>query len=63
MDATAYGRTAKIAKQFKVISKTPSGAYRTDLAKAAVAILRKQHVDVSGKSYKKAVVKVTAGGK
>jgi NitT/TauT family transport system substrate-binding protein len=63
MDATAYGRTAKIAKQFKVISKTPSGAYRTDLAKAAVAILRKQHVDVSGKTYKKAVVKVTAGGK
>jgi NitT/TauT family transport system substrate-binding protein len=63
MDAKAFNRTAKISKQFKVIKKTPSGAYRTDLARAAVAQLKKQHVDVYGRKWKKAVVKVTPGGK
>src|ERR671931_223625 len=63
MDKKAYARTAKIAQQFKVISKSPSGAYRDDLAKAAVAQLKKQGLDVNGRKWKKAVVKVTAGGK
>src|SRR5947208_7820863 len=63
MDKKAFNRTASIAKQFKVIKKTPSGAYRDDLAKAAVAQLKSQGVDVNGKSWKKAVVKVTPGGK
>jgi NitT/TauT family transport system substrate-binding protein len=63
MDKAAFNRTAQIAKQFKVISKAPSGAYRDDLAKAAVAQLKSQGVDVNGKKWKKAVVKVTAGGK
>ncbi len=62
MDRAAFDRTAKIAKQFKVIKKTPSGAYRDDLAKAAVAQLKGQGVDVNGRSWKKAVVKVTPGG-
>ena len=63
MDKSAFDQTAKIAKQFKVIKKTPSGAYRDDLAKAAVAQLKGRGVDVNGKNWKKAVVKVTAGGK
>ena len=63
MDPRAFNRTAKIAKQFKVIKKTPVGAYRTDLAKAAVAALKAQGVDVSGKRWKKANVKVTPNGK
>jgi NitT/TauT family transport system substrate-binding protein len=63
MDAAAYARTASIAKQFKVIAKAPSGAYRTDIAKAAVASLKKAGVDVYGKSWKPAAVKVSAGGK
>jgi NitT/TauT family transport system substrate-binding protein len=63
MDKAAFNRTAKIAKQFKVIKKTPSGAYRDDLAKAAVAQLKAQGVDVNGSSWKKAVLKVTPGGK
>jgi NitT/TauT family transport system substrate-binding protein len=63
MSKAAFDRTARIAKQFKVIKKTPSGAYRDDLAKAAVAQLRKQNVDVNGGSWKKATVKVTPGGK
>jgi NitT/TauT family transport system substrate-binding protein len=63
MDAKAFNRTARIAKQFKVIKKSPSGAYRTDLAKAAVAQLKAQGVNVTGRSWKKAAVKVTAGGK
>jgi NitT/TauT family transport system substrate-binding protein len=63
MNAAAYGRTAKIAKQFGVIKKAPSGAYRTDLAAKAVASLKSQGVDVYGKSWKPATVKLTAGGK
>lgn len=63
MNPVAFVRTAAIAKQFKVISKLPSGAYRTDLAKAANAMLRKQGVDTTGRSWKAAVVKVTPGGK
>jgi NitT/TauT family transport system substrate-binding protein len=63
MDRTAFNRTASIAKQFKVINNAPSGAYRDDLAKAAVAQLKRQGVDVNGKKWKKAVVKVTPGGK
>jgi NitT/TauT family transport system substrate-binding protein len=63
MNKQAFDRTAKIAKQFKVIKKTPSGAYRDDLAKAAVAQLKSQGVDVNGNKWKKAVVKVTPGGK
>src|SRR5918911_693493 len=42
MDAKAFNRTARISKQFKVIKKAPSGAYRTDLARAAVAQLKAQ---------------------
>jgi NitT/TauT family transport system substrate-binding protein len=63
MDKAAFNRTAKISKQFKVIKKTPSGAYRDDLAKAAVAQLTAQGVDVNGRSWKKATLKVTPGGK
>jgi NitT/TauT family transport system substrate-binding protein len=63
MDKKAYARTARIAKQFGAIKKTASGAYRDDLAKAAVAQLKKQGLDVNGRSWKKAKVKVTPGGK
>ena len=63
MNAADYNRTAQISKQFGVIKKAPSGAYRTDLATAAVAQLKKQGLDVVGKSWKPASVKVTPGGK
>jgi hypothetical protein len=63
MDPVAFKRTARIAQQFKVIKKAPSGAYRTDLAKAAVRILKAKGVDVNGATWKKAKVKVTEGGK
>ncbi len=64
MDPAAYQRTARIAQEFKVISKAPSPqAYRTDLAKAANQMLENQGVDVNGSDWTKAVVHVTAGGK
>jgi NitT/TauT family transport system substrate-binding protein len=63
MNPVAFLRTAAIAKQFKVISKAPSGAYRTDLAMAANAMLRKQGVNTTGLTWKATVVKVTPGGK
>jgi NitT/TauT family transport system substrate-binding protein len=64
MDRASYGRTAKLMKQFGGISKAPTaGAYRTDLAAAAVAGLRAKGMDVYGKHYKPASVQITAGGK
>jgi NitT/TauT family transport system substrate-binding protein len=64
MNKADYGRTASISKQFGVIKTAPTaGAYRTDLAAKAVALLKKQGLDVNGASWKPANVKVTAGGK
>ena len=63
MNPADYARTASISKQFGVISKAPSGAYRTDLAKAAVAQMKKQGLDVNGKNWKPLNVKVSPGGK
>ncbi|MDE3024340.1 MAG: ABC transporter substrate-binding protein [Acidobacteriota bacterium] len=64
MNAADFNRTAAIAKQFGVIKKAPSaGAYRTDLAKEAVAGLKKQGMDVYGKGYKPLTVKIVPGGK
>jgi NitT/TauT family transport system substrate-binding protein len=64
MNPVAFARTAAIAKQFKVISKPATkAAYRTDLARAANQMLRKQGVNTTGKGWKAVVVKVTAGGK
>ena len=40
-----------------------NAAYRTDLAKKAVANLRKQGLDVTGKSFKKKAVVLKEGGK
>jgi NitT/TauT family transport system substrate-binding protein len=64
MDPVEFRRTATIAKTYKVIKKPATkAAYRTDLAKKAVANLRKQGIDVTGKSYKKSVVVLKEGGK
>jgi NitT/TauT family transport system substrate-binding protein len=62
MDPKAGKRTVTVAIQGKLIKKKPATWYRTDLAKAAVAKLKKQGVDVYGKRYKAAVVRVTPGG-
>ena len=77
MDPASFKSTADIALKFDVIkkkasaaayrsdliNKAPSGAYRVDLAKAAVAQLKAQGVDVYGKKWKKAKVTLTEGGK
>ena len=52
MNKAAYARTAQIAQKFSVISKAPSGAYRTDLATKAVTQLKAAGVDVTGKKWK-----------
>jgi NitT/TauT family transport system substrate-binding protein len=64
MNPADYTKTAKISLDFKVIKKPASKAsYRTDLAKKAVANLKKQGLDVFGKSFKKKVVVLKEGGK
>ena len=64
MDPAAYARSAKIVKTYGKLKKLPGHeAYRTDIARAAQAILKKQHLDITGKNWHKANVKVTPGGK
>jgi NitT/TauT family transport system substrate-binding protein len=64
MDPVEFKRTATIAKTYKVIKKPASkAAYRTDLARKAVANLRKKGVDVRGQGFKKRVVILKEGGK
>jgi NitT/TauT family transport system substrate-binding protein len=64
MNKASYKQTAKLLQQFGGIKKAPTaGAYRTDLAAAAVAGLKAKGMDVYGKSYKPITVKLTAGGK
>ena len=62
MDPVEFKKTAAISKTYKVIKKPATkAAYRTDLAKKAVANLRKQGLDVTGKSFKKKVVTPQGG--
>jgi NitT/TauT family transport system substrate-binding protein len=64
MDPKVYARTAKTTTKFNHLKKLPGHeAYRTDLAKAAVAQLKAQGMDVNGKTWTKAKVTVTPGGK
>jgi NitT/TauT family transport system substrate-binding protein len=63
MNTADFNRTAQISKEFGVVKKAPTGAYRTDLAQAAVAGLKQQGMDVYGKSWKPLTVKVSPGGK
>ena len=64
MDPAAYKQTAGIAYKFKVIKKPATRAsYRSDLAKKAVANLKKAGIDIYGKNFKKAKVTLTEGGK
>ena len=58
------GYSVLVVNPFYRTKKAPTaGAYRTDLAKAAVAGLKKQGLDVYGKTWKALVVKVSPGGK
>jgi len=63
MDQRSFTRTASISRQFKVIKALPKGAFRSDLAKAAIASLKAKGVDVNGTKWKKATVTLRAGGK
>src|SRR3954452_16022387 len=64
MDEKAFERTAEIAFNFKVIKKPAAEeSFRTDLAQAAVDMLKKDGVDVNGNDWQKADVTVSAGGK
>jgi NitT/TauT family transport system substrate-binding protein len=64
MNTADYKRTAAIARRYANLKKLPGHeAYRTDLAKAADAVLKRQHVDIYGRRWKKARVAVTPGGK
>jgi NitT/TauT family transport system substrate-binding protein len=64
MSPKDYKFTAKTTAKYNHLKKVPGHeAYRTDIAKAAQAMLKKQGIDIYGKHWKKAKVKVTPGGK
>ncbi len=64
MNPRDYARSAQIVKTYGKLKKLPGHeAYRTDLAKAADAMLKRQHIDIYGKHYKKSKVAITPGGK
>ncbi len=64
MDPASFKTTADIAYKFKVIKKpATNAAWRSDLAKKAVAALKAQGVDVYGKGWKKQTVTLREGGK
>jgi NitT/TauT family transport system substrate-binding protein len=64
MNAKDYAFTAKTTAKYNHLKKVPGHeAYRTDLAKAAQTMLKKQGIDIYGKGWKKAKVKITPGGK
>ncbi len=63
MDPAAYKTTADIALKYQQISKAPdAGAYRTDLAQAALKMLTAMNIDVTGSKWTPATVQITAGG-
>jgi NitT/TauT family transport system substrate-binding protein len=64
MNPKDYAFTAKTTAKYNHLKKVPGHeAYRTDLAKAAQSMLKKQGIDIYGKGWKKANVKITPGGK
>jgi NitT/TauT family transport system substrate-binding protein len=64
MDPVSYKRSARIVKTYGKLKKLPGNeAYRTDLAKAADAMLKAKGFDINGKNWKKKNVPVTPGGK
>jgi NitT/TauT family transport system substrate-binding protein len=64
MDPAVFKRTATTTAKFNHLKKVPGHeAYRTDLARAALNQLKNQRIDVNGRSWRKAVVKITPGGK
>ncbi len=61
MPTDTWDKTIEISTNAGIISAAPGdGAYRTDLAEAARALL--EGVDVTGEGYVKSEVEVTAGG-
>jgi NitT/TauT family transport system substrate-binding protein len=64
MNPKDYKFTAKTTAKYNHLKSVPGhAAYRTDLAKAAQGALKKQGIDIYGKGWKKAKIKVTPGGK
>jgi NitT/TauT family transport system substrate-binding protein len=64
MNPKDYKFTAKTTAKYNHLKSVPGhAAYRTDIAKAAQSALKKQGIDIYGKGWKKAKIKVTPGGK
>ena len=63
MDPELWNQTVDIAVSEQILSSPPDeGAYRTDIAEEAVAILREQGVDVVGNNFERIVVELREGG-
>ena len=63
LDPAVWDKAMQNGVDGKAIKALPQGGYRTDLNDAALALLKKDGVDVTGASYKPLTVTPTAGGK
>jgi NitT/TauT family transport system substrate-binding protein len=59
----ALAQTTKIARTYGVIKSVPKGATNYAYAAKALAQLKQEKANVTGASWKKVTIKVTAGGK
>jgi NitT/TauT family transport system substrate-binding protein len=59
MDPISFQRTAGIARKAGLVTRLPRGAYRADLATAAVRALQRDGLDPYGKAWGKAGVEET----
>jgi NitT/TauT family transport system substrate-binding protein len=63
LDADLWAQTVAVALEGAVITAEPSeGAFRTDLAAAALELLTADGVDVMGESYEPLEVEITPRG-
>jgi NitT/TauT family transport system permease protein len=63
MDTAQWDQTVEVATGEEVLAAAPDeGAYTTEYAEAAVAMLEAQGVDVTGEGWSRIDVELTAGG-
>ncbi len=63
LDQALWDQTVAVAVEGEIITEPPTeGAYRTDLAQAAVDSLKAEGVDVTGESWEPVTVELKEGG-
>ena len=63
MDAASWSQTIDVATSEAILASAPdSGAYTTEYAEAAVALLKARGVDTTGQNWRRVDVTLNPGG-